>query len=126
MIDPLTAYRAYSAAWNEADPGRRNRLLVQSWAVDGVLVDPDTPDGVVGRDAVAEYMAATHDGVPDLTIVERSEPEVLGTRLRVSWVARQRHEDVYTGTDFIEFADDGRIARVTMFYDSTPEGAQTA
>ena len=41
-------------------------------------------------------------------------------------LARQRHEDVYSGTDFIKFADDGRIARVTMFYDSTPEGAQTA
>jgi hypothetical protein len=126
MIDPLTAYRAYNAAWNEPDPERRSRLLVQSWSVDGVLVDPDTPDGVVGRDSLAEYIATTHDAMPDLAIVERSEPEVLGTRLRVSWVARQRHEDVYTGTDFIEFADDGRIARVTMFYDSTPGGAESA
>ena len=126
MIDPLTAYRAYNAAWNETDPGKRTRLLVQSWAVDGVLVDPETPDGVAGRADVAEYMATTHDSMPDLAIVERSEPEVLGTRLRVSWVARQRHEDVYTGTDFIEFADDGRIARVTMFYDPTPEGAESA
>ena len=126
MIDPLTAYRAYSAAWNETDPGGRSRLLVQSWAVDGVLVDPDTPDGVIGRDELAEYMATTHDAMPDLAIVERSEPEVLGTRLRVSWVARQRHEEVYTGTDFIEFADDGRIARVTMFYDSMPEGDKRA
>jgi len=25
----------------------------------------------------------------------------------------------YTGTDFFEFGDDGRIARLAMFYDST-------
>jgi len=28
---------------------------------------------------------------------------------------------MYTGTDFIEFGDDGRVQQVTMFYDSTPD-----
>jgi hypothetical protein len=26
-----------------------------------------------------------------------------------------------SGTDFVEFAADGRVSRVTMFYDSAPE-----
>ena len=126
MIDPLTAYRAYSAAWNEkADAGRRNGLLAESWALDGVLVDPDTPDGVVGRTEVSEYIAAAHDTMADFVIVESSTPEVLGGRLRVSWVARQGQVEVYTGIDFIEFASDGRIARVTMFYDSTTEDGES-
>jgi hypothetical protein len=62
-------------------------------------------------DAYATYSAAC----------ETSEPEMLGNRLRVSWIARPDGEETYTGTDFIEFAADGRVSQVTMFYDSTPD-----
>ena len=121
-LDPIAAYTAYSAAWNERDDrDARNALLDRAWASDGVFVDEETPEGLIGRDALSGYIELTHREMPDLVIAETSEPEILGDRLRVRWVARQGNRQMYTGTDFIEFADDGRVSRVTMFTDSTPE-----
>ena len=121
-MDKVTTYYAYSAAWNEpTDRERRNELLKQSWADDGAFFDEETPDGIVGRPALSAYIAATHEEMPGLVVAETSGPQVLGDRLRVGWVARQDGIEPYTGTDFVEFAGDGRIIRVTMFYDSTPD-----
>jgi hypothetical protein len=36
---------------------------------------------------------------------------------RISLMARQDSEEVITGTDFVEFAADGRISRITNFHD---------
>jgi hypothetical protein len=120
-IDPIAAYEAYSAAWNELGLEARARLLERCWSPSGVLVDPDSPDGCVGTNALSEYISSAHAQMPGLAVAETSEPQALGGRVRVSWVATQGAAAVYTGTDFVEFAEDGRIARVTMFYDSTPD-----
>lgn len=121
-LDPIAAYSMYSAAWNERDdPSARKNLLDRSWSHDGARFDPEMPDGLVGVDAVIEYISGTHDDMPGLVINETSAPEVLGNRLRVRWVAHQGDTLVYAGTDFVEFAEDGRVSRVTMFYDSTSE-----
>ncbi|MEP6759353.1 MAG: hypothetical protein ABJB55_09175 [Actinomycetota bacterium] len=66
------------------------------------------------------HIANTRAEMPGLVVSETTEPEILGDRLRVSWVARQEGEQIYTGTDFVEFAEDGRISRLTMFYDAVP------
>ena len=77
--------------------------------------------GWVGREALNDYIVSTHEQMPGLVIAETSEPQILGNRIRVLWVAQQDGTQMYTGTDFVEFAEDGRVSRVTMFYDSTPE-----
>ncbi|MEA2521672.1 MAG: hypothetical protein QOI81_1318 [Actinomycetota bacterium] len=121
-LDPIWAYGSYSAAWGEKDdPDARKRLLARVWADDGAFFDEETPDGLVGREALSNYIAATHEEMPDLVVTETSQPQMLGARLRVRWVALQGGVQMYTGTDFLEFNDDGRISRLTMFYDSTPE-----
>jgi hypothetical protein len=121
VIDPVAAYNAYSAAWNQKDdPEARDRLLDQSWAPDGVLYDEESPEGVVGREALSAYIARTHEDMPGLAISNSSEPQVLANRLRVNWIAMQGDIQVFTGTDFLEFSDDGRVSRLTMFYDPTP------
>lgn len=121
-LDPIVAYKSYSAAWSEKDdPSARTTLLDQAWAPDGVFTDEETPEGLVGREALSEYIARTYEEMPGLVITDTSEPDVLGDRLRVRWAARQGDAPMYTGTDFVEFAEDGRISRLTMFYDSTPE-----
>ncbi len=86
-----------------------------------MFVDEETPEGLVGREALSDYIARTNEEMPGMIITDTSEPEVLGDRLRVRWAARQGDELMFTGTDFAEFAEDGRIARLTMFYDSTPQ-----
>lgn len=121
-VDPLAAYTAYSSAWSEEDdPDARRVLLERAWAPDGAFFDPETPEGLIGREALSEYIAATHVEMPGLVVTETSEPEIIGNRLRVRWVASQGDTAMFTGTDFVEFADDGRVARLTMFYDSTPD-----
>ena len=121
-LDPIVAYKSYSAAWSERDDAvARMTLLDQAWAQDGVFIDEETPEGLVGREALNEYIARTYEEMPDLVITDTSEPDVVGNRLRVRWAARQGDAPMYTGTDFVEFAEDGRISRLTMFYDSTPE-----
>jgi len=120
-VGPRDAYAAYSAAWHELASAARDQLLERSWADDGTFFDPEVPNGLVGREALDAYIAETHAEMPGLVITETSELQMLGNRVRVTWVAHQDGQQTYTGTDFIEFADDGRIARLTMFYDSTPD-----
>jgi len=121
-LDPIGVYASYSAAWNERDDlaGRRT-LLDTAWSENGAFFDEETPDGLFGREALSAYISETHQEMPELVVTETSEPQILGSRLRVRWVAHQADEQMFTGTDFIEFAEDGRISRVTMFYDSTPD-----
>src|SRR5213592_829886 len=112
-IDPMAAYTMYAAAWNETDDlDARRDQLARSWAPTATLFDPETPDGLVGADALDDYISATHAEMPGLVISETSEPEFLGNRLRVRWEARQDGTQVYTGTDFVEFAEDGHVSRV--------------
>ena len=124
MQDPVEMYYAYSAAWNEtADPALRKSLLIQSWAAEGVFVDDENPDGLVGPAALGDYIGRTHAELPGLVVAETSEPQVLGSRLRVRWAALQAGVQTFSGTDFVEFAPDGRVSRVTMFSDDSPEAA---
>ena len=121
-IDPMAAYHSYSQAWSEkSDVDTRANLLARAWSDDGEFFDPETPGGLVGRDALIDYIVVTHAEIPGLRVTETSEPEILGRRLRVMWAARQGTQLMFTGTDFVEFAEDGRVSRLTMFYDSSPQ-----
>lgn len=120
-LDPIAVYERYSAAWNANDAGQAAQFLMESWADQGVLVDPDNPDGVTGREPLLEYIARTHAASVELDISDSSEPDLLGGRMRTTWKATEAGKVMFTGTDFVEFASDGRISRLTMFYDSTPE-----
>lgn len=66
------------------DPGPHGLRLTR-WVQDGAFFDEETPGGLVGRDALNEYIVSTHEEMPGLVITETSEPQVLGNRLRVRW-----------------------------------------
>ena len=76
---------------------------------------------MIGPEALSDYIAGTHAEMPGLVVTETSEPQILANRLRVRWVALQGDTEMYTATDFVEFAEDGHVSRVTIFYDSTPD-----
>jgi hypothetical protein len=111
------AYDAYSRAWNSQDRSERRELVDRVWADDAVYVDDDAPDGLVGSDALLEYIADSHAEMPGLIVSETTNPKVLDRRMLVRWVATQGNEQRYAGTDVVEFRADGRIARVTNFFD---------
>ena len=112
MLRPEDAYALYSRAWNE--PERALALLEECWAEDGVYADDEVPDGVVGRAAMADMIASTHESLPGFRVWETSPPRLLAGRLGLTWSQEGGDpKESLAGTDVIEFAPDGRIARVT-------------
>ena len=112
MLRPEDAYQLYSRAWNE--PERTVALLEECWAEDGVYADDEVPDGVVGRAAVAAMIAETHETLPGFRVWETSAPRMLAGRMGVTWTQEGGEPpEGFSGSDVIEFAADGRIARVT-------------
>lgn len=106
------AYELYARAWNE--PERALALLEECWAQDGVYADDEVPDGVVGRAALVDLIAATHEALPGFRVWETSTPRLLAGRLGLTWSQEGGDpRESSAGTDVIEFAPDGRIARVT-------------
>ena len=118
MLRPEDAYELYVRAWNE--PDRALALLDQCWAEDGVYADDEVPDGVVGPAALADLIVATHRALPGFRVRSTSPARMLAGRLGVSWSGEGGDPpEPQAGTDVIEFAPDGRIARVTDVYATT-------
>jgi len=112
MLRPEDAYELYSRAWN--DPERARALLEACWAEDGIYADDEVPDGVVGRAALADLIVATHEALPGFRVWETSPQRWLAGRLCLTWSQEGGDPlESSAGTDVIEFAADGRIARVT-------------
>jgi hypothetical protein len=112
MLRPEDAYELYARAWNE--PERAPALLEECWAQDGVYADDEVPDGVVGRAALVDLIAATHEALPGFRVWETSPPRLLAGRLGLTWTQEGGDPPAgFSGSDVIEFAADGRIARVT-------------
>ena len=112
MLRPEDVYELYSRAWNE--PERARALLEECWAQDGVYADDEVPDGVVGRAALVDLIAATHEAMPGFRVWETGPKRWLAGRLALTWTQEGGDPpESLAGTDVIEFAPDGRIARVT-------------
>ena len=112
MLRPEDAYELYERAWNE--PERALALLEECWAQDGVYADDEVPDGVVGRAALVDLIAATHEALPGFRVWGTSPARLLAGRLGIAWSGEGGDPlESSAGTDVIEFAPDGRIARVT-------------
>jgi hypothetical protein len=79
-------------------------------------VDPDVPEGVRGPEALARTIDEQLELYPGMSLVS-SAPDVLGNRAWFRWSATLDSGESFTGVDFVEFAPDGRIARLTGFYD---------
>ena len=115
--DQRAAVRGYEAAWNETDADRRMSLLELAWADDAVYLDIDVPHGLRGRAALSTFIAEEHESEPGLVITTTRELVILGDRGWLQWTARSVLGTQSSGTDFIEFAVDGRIAQLTDFLD---------
>jgi hypothetical protein len=56
--------------------------------------------------------------MPGLAIKPTTELVVLGDRGWYRWEATTADGEAFDGVDFVEFDADGRIERVTTFYDA--------
>jgi len=107
---------AYADAWVQIDPVRRDELLVRAWAPDGVYCDPLAV--VRGRAALSEHIAVTQQSLD-------------GGRIEVTAEAVRHHESAFfpwamvdaagvtvmTGFDVAQLDEQGRITRLTGFFD---------
>jgi hypothetical protein len=115
-LDPTAALRLFEDAWAIPDYESRLLSLRTFWADDGLYQDPDVPEGVRGPEALASEIDRQLKLYPGMSIVS-SAPDVLGDRAWFRWSATLETGESFAGVDFVEFAPDGRIARLTGFYE---------
>ena len=115
-IDPTVVLRLYDEAWTIPDYESRLEVLRKIWTDDGLYMDPDVPEGVSGPEALARVIDEQFEQYPGMSIVS-SAPDVLGNRAWFRWSATLGSGESFSGVDFVEFAPDGRIARLTGFYE---------
>lgn len=106
---------AYVGAWNEPVAEVRARQLAEAMTVDGAYVDPsknmDSPA------AIAEYIGRALAEFPGRQIVRTSAVDVHHAVCRFNWqLVRPDGTRGPESVDFVEFAADGRIRRVTGFF----------
>jgi hypothetical protein len=115
--DLVAVVRRYDEVWAERDVARRREILAEIWTDDTLYVDPDVPNGLVGPDALVDFIEASFQEYPGLAITAISEVDVLHDRAWYRWRQTSADGQAIVGTDFIEFDAEGRIQRLTGFYD---------
>ncbi len=115
--DALDPIAAYGAAWIEPDAAARRALLEVAWAPDAVYCDPLAE--VAGADALSDHIGATQAAMPGSRIEVTSEPVRHHDSAFFRWTMSDASGAVVmTGFDVVQLAEDGRIARLTGFFDS--------
>lgn len=111
------AISAYGAAWVETDDDRRAAHLEVAWAQDAVYCDPLAV--VQGRAALSDHIAATQASIAGGQIAVTSEPVRHHDSAFFRWTMTDADGAVVmTGFDVVQLDDDGRIARLTGFFDA--------
>ena len=118
VTDHAATVHRYDAVWAEPDQAARLAVLSEIWAEDGVYVDPEVPDGVRGPAALSDLITTSLDEMPGLEIKATTALVVLGDRGWYRWEATTADGEAFDGIDFVEFDAEGRIERLTNFYDA--------
>ncbi len=114
---------AYIDAWNEPQADSRRQILAQVMTDDGGYVDPAKQ--VDSRAGVITYIGEVLSKYPGGRIVRTSEVDVHHLVCRFNWrLVKADGTKLPESVDFVEFAGDGRIRRVTGFFNPlTPSEA---
>ena len=116
LPDPVATVQRYHDAWNEHDDTARLAMLVEIWDDDGFYIDPEIPEGLNGPEALSAFIAKSFEDYPGLVVAATTTPAAQRDRAWYEWGVTTNAGQSFSGIDFIEFARDGRIARVTNFY----------
>lgn len=112
--DPIAAY---AAAWTESDAARRAAHLDVAWADGGVYVDPLA--WVVGRADLSAHIGETQATLDGGRIDVVTEPVRHHDSAFFRWtITDAEGATVLTGWDVVQLDADGRIARLTGFFDT--------
>ncbi len=114
LLEPVS-YRG--DAWSETDPARRRALLQRAWAPDAVYCDP--LDHVVGREALSAHIGAFQESIAGGSIAVTAEAVRHHDSAHFPWsIADATGATVLTGFDVVQLDEQGRITRLTGFFDA--------
>lgn len=109
----------YFAAWNATEAEQRAQLIAETWAEDGVYLDPVMRgEGHTGIDAM---IGGFQGQFPGLTFHRNAAIDVPNDRVRFSWVLVALEGPVIAaGTDVAVLSSDDHLQAVTGFFDQAP------
>lgn len=118
MTDLETIANNYIAAWNEAEPTRRNGLLAAAFAEDIRYHDPIMQADC--HDGIGALIEGVQKQFPGFRFSLKGKPDGFGDHIRFSWgLGPEGDEAIIEGTDF-GVVEDGRLKRVIGFLDKMP------
>lgn len=113
--DVAALVKGYTGAWREADPVKREQLLAQVWAPDGVYTDSQAE--VKGRQKLVEHIGMARQLTPSSSHLELSPVESHHGRFRFAWRSVMPDGTLSNeGMDFGELDQHGRIRRLAVFF----------
>jgi hypothetical protein len=96
-------------------------LLEDAWAPDAVYCDPLAY--VVGREALAEHIGGTQAALPGSRLAITGEPDRHHDSVFFRWSMTDADgATTLTGFDVVQLDDEGRISRLTGFFDQGSSG----
>lgn len=105
----------YLAGYCELDATRRAILVAEAWSAEGELFDP--PFEAAGHEGIAALTDGVLTHFPGHTFRRTTGVDAHHTFARYGWELVAADGTVaVAGTDVVEFAADGRIARVVGFF----------
>jgi hypothetical protein len=117
-----TLVTRYLAAWNEADPARRQARIAELWTDDAHYRDP-LMEGA-GHAALDALMAGVQQQFPGYRFRQRGTADGHHYVVRFAWELGPEGETApIAGSDVAVLAPDGRIQQVIGFLDRVPVGA---
>lgn len=118
MIEHDGLIERYFAAWNETDAAARRALIARTYAEDARYLDPKL--SAEGHAAIDEMVAQVQGMFPGHRFARRGAADAHHDALRFAWefVPEAGGPPAVTGVDFATLAPDGRLARVTGFFDA--------
>lgn len=106
----------YGLAWLEPDPGRRAALLERAWAPGAVYCDPTAL--VQGRDALGEHIGGVQASMPGHAVTVTAEATRHHDSAHFPWAITGPDDAVVlSGFDVVQLDEQGRITRLTGFFD---------
>ena len=106
--------KGYISAWRETDPVKREKLLADVWAPNGVYADGQSQ--VKGPQQLAEYIGLVGQLAPSDRITEISKVESHHGTFRFAWRSVMPDGTLLDeGMDFGEVDKYGRIRRLVVF-----------
>ena len=121
MADPESAVETYISLWKHPMPEAELRSAIdRCWAEDAIYTDPRIGP-IVGRDGLAGLVMGFFQRNPDGTVATGRFEHHHG-RGRFAWALRRGDGTTLSeGVDFVDFAADGRIQRITGFFGPAPQ-----